>query len=161
MPHAKVLKSFSSNSQACPCQPSRALCFWCKFWAGRVRAEQGAAGERFPRPEWSLRNICDQAGWMPAESSSVLFSWRHALCRNAGPAAGALSGAITSDKDGKFRECTENSNEGSHQMWEKAYFSSRTERKQAVKKSEWCKLFEEKGGSQSWHCCCLRYCTSL
>lgn len=53
---------------------------------------------------------------------------------NAGSAVGALSGAITIDKDEEFREFMDNSNEGSHQMWEKSYFSSRTEGKKAVKK---------------------------
>lgn len=71
------------------------------------------------------------------------------LPENAGPALGSLSRAITIDKDEEFREFTDNSNEGSHQMWEKAYFSTRTERKQAVKNQSSVSFLKKKEGAKA------------
>lgn len=126
-----------------PGLPSRALSLSCKFCTKRVWAEQGAAEEGFPRPSWSFRNICARAGSMPAVPSlaAQLQTW---LCRGCTAAPAALW-SFTADKDEGVREFMGNSNEGSHQMWEKPYFSSTTE----IFKNQRCKLSVEKGASQS------------
>lgn len=143
-----------------PAKPGSFLLMQILYKKGVSRA--GSCSRKIPQAKLELQEHLWQ-GWLYA-CKVILFAIQLETCtlqENAGPAVGSLSGAITIDKDEEFREFRDNSNEGSHQMWEKAYFSSRTERKQALKKSEWCKLFEEKGGSQSWHYCCLRYCASL
>lgn len=70
---------------------------------------------------------------------------------NAGPAVGSLSGAITIDKDEEFRGFTDNSNEGSHQMWGRAFFFffSRTERKQALKNQSCVSFLKRKEGAKA------------
>lgn len=115
-----------------PAKPGSFLLMQILYKKGVSKA--GSWSRKIPQAKLELHEHLWQA-WLYS-CKVILFAIQletRTLQENAGPAVGSLSGAITIDKDEEFREFTDNSNEESHQMWVKAYFSSRTERKQALK----------------------------
>lgn len=131
-----------------PAKPGSFLLMQILYKKGVSRA--GSCSRKIPQAKLELQEHLWQ-GWLYA-CKVILFAIQLETCtlqENAGPAVGSLSGAITIDKDEEFREFTDNSNEGSHHMWEKAYFSSRTERKQALKNQSGVSLLKRREGAKA------------